>query len=83
MLKSKVTINPASHCAGTCLHNGEADVNVICRTLLRISRLPMADQIRMGQTHAMDSRRWTYNAGDDESASNGIPPPTLTFKQKF
>ena len=33
LLTSRVTINPASHCAGSCRNNGEADENVICWTL--------------------------------------------------
>ena len=34
MLTSKVTINPASHCAGSCLSSGYAEEKVNCWTLL-------------------------------------------------
>ena len=33
VLTNRVTINPASHCAGSCRNSGEADENVICCTL--------------------------------------------------
>src|SRR5690349_5661869 len=78
---TRVTRNPASHCAGSWRHNGEADEKTNCWALWCTSRLPIADQINTGQTQAYGRRNCRVASREPNKGAAIAPRATMYHHQ--